>query len=275
MKQQQQALGEKPLKQPKMKGETEVKRQQDPPPLPDHSASTSPQHPGAEESVPRTVTTLKKSPPHPKGHRVKALKEIWNTLDAGEYIRCTDTYSLNDVWMQPTGITTLTKNAVLVKFRQLVTGLHIKEREVQNKMYCDDVLKIFYLADQYENEFVDRTPQPYDGWLKSVVAYYVQEAGVEEVDDRAKLVKFLFDHKRVNFFPCAYSRRLQTFFRKISCHSYKAPGAAKTKNPSLFKCEGARGGNFEYCWEARIIWTMDEIEGDDDLPSTQKLPDDI
>lgn len=272
------AMGEKPLKQPRMQGEVEVQRKQEPPPpmTPDSRKDGEEESASGQAGSPTSILTVKRAPPHPKGHRVRELKDIWAMMDAGEYLRCTDTYALSDVWIQPVEFTPLNKSSMLVKFKEIVLGTHVKEREAQNKMYCEDILKMFYLADQYENEFGDRMTMTFENWQKSAVSAFVQCRGVDDVSDRAALCKFLFDTKRVSFFPLCCSRNIQLFFRKTSCHSYKQSGMEKKKkkNLSVIKCVGARG-SFEYLWEARIVWIESGEDAEDDLPATQPLPADI
>lgn len=277
-------LGERPAKQPRLYAAMEVVRATNPsPPSVSQSLSDGALPPAEESATPSTQPlpetsqkTLKKTgSAHPKGHRVHELGMVFGIIDASEYLRCTDTYALNDVWSVPSGIEEIvSKGVLLVKFYQIVTGYHIKSRITVKKIAADDLLRMFYILNAYSMEFRAATVVGYDDWLNSMIVNYVREVGEgADVSNRAQLCKYIFENKITNFAPCPSTPNLHLFFRKASVHSYKGKKEGRLNNHNVMKCRGARG-TFEYIIEGRLIWYRDPRDDEaffEDPPATQPM----
>ena len=207
-----------------------------------------------------TVIETTQTEKHPKGHKVRNLSSIWESLDKSEFLKISDTLLLEDVWTQPTLVYDSSKSVALVQMRQIVDAPHIKWRDTRAKLSVDDLLKILYLNDcvQFDLQNVERLS--FDDWMKEKSALCVKSKGMEEGSDRAKLCNFIITEDRsFTFYPHCLNGRFGMFFRKICCHSYKTSDATKIKipNPSMIKGKGMKG-SFEYVIEARLFPLPDE-----------------
>ncbi len=192
---------------------------------------------------------------HPRGHKVRALDEVWKVMDSQDFLHLSDTLTLGDVWVQPTGVTSSKGAYATVSFKQIVAGPHIKFRDANCKMSLDDLTKMLYLNDciQWDIQNIERLS--FDDWLKEKSSICVKAKGMDEGSDRAKLCHFIITEDRdFTFYPSCLHGRNGLFFRKICYHSYPTEKDDKDKieNPSMIKCKGTKG-TFEYIIEARIF----------------------
>lgn len=228
---------------------------------------------------------------HPKGHRVKQLAEIWETMDSSEFLHLTDTYALNDVWVQPIEVVQSKGNYVTVSVQELVLAPYIKWRTAQVRMSVFDLFQMLYLAEVLSKEMDSRdtgyTRPTMDAWLREKASICVKERGIEEGKDWGKLATFLLssDKSGCTFAPTVLPSCFSFYFRKIYYHSYKASSdEPKVANPCMIKCRAVKG-SFDYIIEARLIMLGEEkrktvgdsacleesIEATLELPETQPL----
>ena len=90
---------------------------------------------------------------HPKGHKPRSITEVWRTMDQQAYLRPTDTLTLGDVWIQPTGSIPERGAIAMVSMIQMLHAPHIKYRNTHAKMSTDDLLKVLYLCDSLRFDF--------------------------------------------------------------------------------------------------------------------------
>ena len=231
-----------------------------------------------EERDRRTAVPLSKSntPNHPKGHKVKNLKDVWEAMDQNAFLHLCDTLTLGDVWVQPVGVVPSTGGYAMVTFKQLVFGYHIKGREATTKMSTDDLLKMLYLNDCIQWDMQGLMRLSFEDWLNEKSSACVKVKGIDDVSNRAKLANFIIcEDREFTFYPTFLKSCCGVFFRKICCHSYKTPVGEhddKLCNPSMIKCCATRG-KFEYCLEARVFPLPDGYFNPKpaEVPSTQPL----
>lgn len=208
-----------------------------------------------------TVMETAQSPRHPKGHKVRELADIWGTMDKSDFLRVTDTLTLDDVWVQPTLVEPGKGVIVNTTFKEIVAGPHIKFRDAACKISVDDLIKMLYLNDCIQCNLQNITNYSFEDWLKEKSSVCVKAKGMEEGSDRAKLCNFIItEDKGFTFYPSFLHGRFGIFFRKICYHSYKtkmAPSTPKISNLSMIKCRATRGA-FEYVIEARLFPLPDE-----------------
>lgn len=199
-----------------------------------------------------------KLPSHPKGHKVKTLREIWDYMDPEknkQYLRLTDTASLSDVWVQPKTVARTSPLYLDVTFAQIVSAPHMHIRDVKYQISADDLLKMFYLADIYAITATCGSKCDFDAWLTEKVNKRNSAHGLEGAEDRALLCEFIFNEDETfSLFPIPDCASMAMFFRKICYHSYKSEEdkSEKAENPSMMKCHAARA-KFEYMYEAKIF----------------------
>lgn len=191
---------------------------------------------------------------HPRGHKVRELAEVWKVMDSQDFLHLTDTLTLGDVWVQPTGVVSSKGAFATVSFKQIVAGPHIKSRDASCKMSLDDLTKMLYLNDCVQWDLQNAEHLSFEDWLKEKSSICVKAKGMEEGSDRAKLCHFIITEDRdFGFYPSCLNGRSGIFFRKICYHSYKnGKDEIKLDNPSMMKCKGTKG-TFEYIIEARIF----------------------
>lgn len=228
-----------------------------------------------EASTSMTVTSRQA---HPKWHKVKYCKDVWQNMDKQTYLRAVDTILLNDVWVQPTAVTIETANVVTVELRQVVYAYHIKRRDAKTKLFVDDLMKMLYLADSLRYDLNGNERVSYEDWLNEKLSEFLEKEGTTSFDgNNSKVAKFILEEDH-NFtlYPCV-GGKMGIFFRKIYVHSYKESGSElKMNNPSVVKCHTMKGDG-EYILEARILalpseW-FDHPMGIDteELPASQPI----
>ena len=238
-------------KQPRLMGQNQVKRTESVGLLPI-----------VGENAPLTTTPLpstterKSAPAHPKGHKCKTLDEVWANMDKQKYLHLTDTLTLGDVWVQPTGATpSSTKNVADVSFLQLLASNHFKYRVATSRLSNSDLLKMLFLCDCICSQLDGCEYPVYEEWLKEKSKEAVGVLGMQDASDEANLANFIITKdKDFTFFPSSLHENFGIFFRKVCCHSYKGlpKDSEKISNPMIIKCK-ADGGNFEYLLEARLF----------------------
>lgn len=214
----------------------------------------------ATDSLSTTMTTMTKenqTPKHPRGHKVRALSEVWSTMDSQDFLHLSDTFVLSDVWVYPTGVVSSKGEYATVSFKQIVAAPHIKFRDTTSKMSLDDLIKMLYLNDCIQADLQNVERISFDDWLKEKSSVCVKMKGMDEGSDRAKLCHFIITEDRdFTFYPAFLNNASGIFFRKICYHSYPTDdddkGKIKIENPSMIKCKGAKG-KFEYIIEARVF----------------------
>ena len=281
----------KPAKQPRMMGQTQVKRAEDgaanPHPrsdTPEGSAlltSTqvlrSPSAAPTEDSTTATPAAAAAAPlpSHPKGHKVKDLDEIWKMMDAQQYLRLTDTLTLNDVYVQPVSVEVSTSPYVNVTFKQIVIAPHIKVRDnVVAKLSIDDLMNMLYLNDCVQWNVQGMEPKPFDDWLAEKTREYIGLRGLRDSTNRSAIADFIVrEDESFTFYPTLMGS-CGIFFRKICYHSYKQnldqTGGIKFINPCMIKGV-AKGKKFEYILEARIVVLPANWGATTDVPESQLL----
>lgn len=206
--------------------------------------------------LPTSTTDSEQGMRHPKGHKVRDLSEVWKTMDAQDFLRLSDTLTLGDVWVQPTGVVSSKGAFATVSFKQIIAGPHIKFRDATCKMSLDDLTKMLYLNDCIQWDLQNMEHLSFDEWLNEKSSICVKAKGMDEGSDRAKLCHFIITEDReFGFYPTYLNGRSGIFFRKICYHSYrntKDEEETKFSNPSMMKCKGTKG-TFEYIIEARIF----------------------
>lgn len=229
---------------------------------------------------PQTVGAIMKVN-HPKGHKVRNLKEVWGSMDSQAYLRLVDTLTLSDVWVQPLSVIPEKGGIATVELREMVYARHIKVRTAKTKIAVDDLTKMLYLTDCLIWDLSGVEHISFDEWLNEKISNCVRDEGLEAANERAILCNYIITKERTfTFFPSLLKGKFGIFFRKICVHSYKdAEGITPLKltNPSMIKCKAVRS-DFEYLIEARILplpdqW-YDTIDTTIDCPPTQKLDDD-
>lgn len=198
--------------------------------------------------------TQEKKALHPKGHKAKELKDVWESMDSQAFLHLTDTLTLGDVWVQPMGATPDRGNVAIVTMKQLVNAPHIKHRTTSCKMSCDDLIQMLYLCDCLSWELQNMDHVAFDDWLNIKSAQCVKAKGVDEATNRAKLANFILTQDdEFTFYPSYLHNNFGIFFRRICYHSYKTDSeVVKINNPGMIKCKATKG-QFEYMIEARIL----------------------
>jgi hypothetical protein len=192
------------------------------------------------------------------------------------FLRLTDTPALYDVWVQPKVVTRTSSLYLEVTFCQIIAAPHMHYRDVKYQVSADDLLKMFYLADQLQWAAVNAAKQSFDDWLTVKVNKRNSAHGLDGSEDRALLAEFVFNEDDTfSLYPVTTSTSLTVFFRKICYHSYKLPASSdkttKINNPSMVKCHAIRG-KFEYMYEARIMSVPDEWKAADEEEAPSTLP---
>lgn len=236
----------------------------------------------------KTVTkseTVTEAIKHPKGHKTRDLNEIWGVMDKQDFLRLTDTLTLNDVWVQPVSVEPLKGLYANVTFKELVSGTHLKYRNSTHKMSTDDLLKMLYLGDCLHNDMRGFMRIDFGDWLNEKTANCIKVKGIDDGNDRAKLCNYIITEDRdFSFYPSILHGSFGIFFRKICCHSYKSKDDNKLTNPAVIKCSSAKS-SFEYLIEGRLLTIPDDwytkanpleysmvVRGQlDSCPSTQPL----
>lgn len=204
--------------------------------------------------TPSLMTSQDQSVKHPKGHKVRALDEVWKIMDSQDFLHLTDTLALADVWVQPREVVSSKGAFATVSFTEMVAGPHIKFRTASCKISLDDLAKMLYLNDCLQSDVQGAPRYTYEDWLKEKSSICVKAKGMEEGSDRAKLCNFIITEDRTfTFYPSYLHGLCGIFFRKICYHSYSnKTEESKIENPSMLKCKGTKG-SFEYIIEARIF----------------------
>ena len=225
-------------------------------------------NPSLEESDHPTPATLEpmtkqleKKPKHPRGHNVRYLDKVWGALDPlkNAFPIVTDGLSLCDVWMQPKVVCRTSADYLNVTFKQIVVARHMHIRDVTYRISSNDLLNIFYLADQTKNDVIDIAHESFDKWLDVQVKLFIDANSRANAGDLAAICEFIFNHReKFSFNPVPNCQSLELFFRKTNCHDYKVEGGVKIKvlNPSRVKCKTKK--TYEYEWETRIITIPEE-----------------
>lgn len=237
-------------------------------PTPDQTSSTT-----TEQSAEQA------QPTHPKGHKSRSIDQVWDMMNPEKnknFLRLTDTPALYDVWVQPKVVTRSSSLYLEVTFCQIIAAPHMHYRDVKYQVSADDLLKMFYLADQLQWAAVNAKKQSFDDWLTVKVNKRNSAHGLEGSEDRALLAEFVFNEDdSFSLYPVAACTSLTVFFRKICYHSYKLPTSSekitKINNPSMIKCHAVRG-KFEYMYEARILSVPDEWKADEEEEAPSTLP---
>ena len=241
----------------------------------DHLTTTHP--------LSQVETASTAAPTHPKGHKVRALDDVWKTMDSQSFLHLTDTTVLSDVWVQPKAVEPTTGVYANIEFLQIVAAPHIKYRTATSKMSLDDLLKMLYLNDVMQWAIQGPSRYSYEEWLADKTAAFIKKHGVADSNNKSSLCNFIISEDiSFSFYPVFHCSPEMTnttksgiFFRKICYHSYKqADGgeADKIDNPSMMKCCASRG-KFEYVFEARLFplpdtwWQKDKVPVD--VPESQ------
>lgn len=270
----------KPAKQPRLMGQSEVKRTESVD-LASHSqAMQEARDPltSSTAALPQSTAmrTRSQAPTHPKGHKVRNLNDVWANMDGQSFLHLTDTLTLGDVWVQPKFVNSVNATTAEVTFVEMVNALHIKCREATTKISVDDLCKMLYLNDCLQHDAQGIARMSYDDWIAEKTACFIRQHGVEDSTNRSKICNFVITEDReYTFYPTYFKTLVGVFFRKICVHSYKTgEGVAKISNPSMIKC-CAKGGKFEYILEARYIPLPEEwwklINEEADTPEAQPI----
>lgn len=225
---------------------------------------------------------------HPKGHKTRDLDEIWNVMDKQDFLRLTDTLTLNDVWVQPISVEAQKGMYASVTFKEIVCGSHIKYRTSTHKMSVDDLLNMLYLSDCLHNDMRGFMRMEFGDWLNEKTANCIKNKGIDEGSNRAKLCNYIITEDReFSFYPSITHGSFGLFFRKICCHSYQSKDDNKLNNPAIIKCSSTKS-SFEYLIEGRLLAIPDDwytkanplefsmvdrgsMDDTSNLPSTQPL----
>ena len=259
----------KPAKQPHMENQSQVMRTE--------SVCLQDSIQSAEvrdlptSTLPMTETTQKEKPSHPKGHKVREMKDIWAMMDKHPFLHLTDSLTLGDIWVQPRSVdeTSVSYGNASVEFLEMIYAPHLKYRMAYTKISIDDLLHMLYLGDKLMWIAENHEICDFDAWLSYKTAEFIKVYGVGESSNRAKLCNFVMkEDKEYSFYPRYLQNNVGLFFRKICYHSYKGEGEEKKYvNPAMIKCCGGRS-KFEYMLEGRYIplpqdWNVD--------PATQNI----
>lgn len=284
--------GSKPTKQMRRVGQTQVQRAVTPELEIPHASITrmdaesdllTSSHPQPTQQMSQK-TQKKDTPPHPKGHKVRPLQEVWNTMDSQEFLRLTDTIVLNDVLVQPRSVEPTTNSYAIVTMEEIVVGPSIKNRIAVTRLAVDDLVKMLYLGDSLAYEFRGEPRPTFDAWISLKTAAFIKANGVDDATNRSKLCNYLLrEDPEFSFFPRCFRTNAGIFFRKICHHSYKdeksKSGTDEDKfiNPSMMKCVATRG-KFEYIIEARIVplpanYFHQRDEDDQTVGETEEFPE--
>ena len=215
------------------------------------SASVPPQ----EESDPPTTSLTRGTPKHPKGHRVQNLNDVWASMDKQKFLKCTDSYALEDLWVQPISVEPTTTPYATVRMYQIILAPHLKSRVVCTTLAIDDLLKMLYLNYKLQLHMQGYGSKDFNQWLAEKTGEFIKEHGIAEQNNRALLCNFILNEDEDYTFYPTFLKYTMVVFRKISYHSYKTEGSEgerKVDNPSLMKCVAVRG-KFEYLWEAKFV----------------------
>jgi len=218
--------------------------------------------PSPSTSIPSPITiqtgatTQEMMPRHPNGHKVRDLAEIWKSMDSQDFLRLTDTLTLNDVWIQPLSVVSSKGAYATVAIKQIIAAPHIKYRDTTCKLAVDDLIYMLFLSDNMFAHMCQK-PETLDQWMKDKSALYVHAKGLEMASDRANFCQYLLtEEKSFTLYPEIFNSRCGVFFRKICYHSYKvgddSTSSDKIENISMIKCHSTKG-SFEYIIEARIF----------------------
>ena len=271
--------GSKPTKQARTTTQSAVTRTESVVDLTDFVQPQEGSDPLTTSQLP-TSSTMRKTatPPHPRGHKVRELKEVWDTMDSQAFLHLTDTITLSDVWVQPKTVEPSTGMYTSVTFIQIVLAPHIKRREAVCKMAVDDLLQMLFLNDCILQRAKGLTTFSFDDWLAEKTAAFVKKCGVSDSTNRAKLCNYILtEDKDFTFYPAFLHNNFGIFFRKVCYHSYKTGKKDELKllNPSMMKCCAARS-KFEYVLEARVFmlpdnWFSSQLEKMED--DTEEVPE--
>ena len=128
--------------------------------------------------TPSLMTSQDQSTKHPKGHKVRALEEVWKIMDSQDFLHLTDTLALADVWVQPRQVVSSKGAFATVSFTEMVAGPHIKFREASTKISLDDLTKMLYLNDCIQADVQGMTRFTYEDWIKEKSSICVKAKGM-------------------------------------------------------------------------------------------------
>lgn len=254
----------KPAKQAKMNGQSQVQRSETPKLVMPRASIT---REGAESDLltsshqqPTPQMSLKRAiQAHPKGHKVRMLKEVWDTMDSQAFLHLTDTIVLADVWVKPISVEPTTSIYADATFEEIVLAPHIKNRIAKTRIAIDDLINMLYMCDCLAYEFGGETRPEFDDWISLKTASFIKANGVSDATNRSKLCNYILrEDPDFSFYPSCLKTNAGIYFRKICYHSYKEETSKsgeddhKFINPSMMKCVATRG-KFEYIIEARIV----------------------
>lgn len=233
----------------------------------------------ALDSTVEEKARMERTPPHPRGHKSRRLTDVWAMMDNQPFLHLTDSLTLGDIWVYPTGIEEPGNSAyVSCTFREIILAPHIKQRNATTKIPVEDLLRILHLIDCIQCDIQQESRISYDDWLKEKSALCVKAKGMEFGKKPANLASFILsEDKTFRIFPDIFNGTCGIFIRKIAYHSYKGAdkNEDKIENPCMIKSCSAKG-KFEYIYEARIIplpveWFHKHTEDIGDVPETLPL----
>lgn len=198
-------------------------------------------------------------PAHPKGHKVRDRSRVYAMMDAKTFLNLTDTPSLEDVWVQPVSAEALSPTYVMVRFKQIIAGVHMHMRVTNCKLLNDDLLRMLYLNEMLENDLYNMARVPMEEWLVDKITDMMKMHGASaDASNHSALAVYILSEMKTKFYPLSGNQRVGVFFRKSCCHSYKRPEtdkSPKVENPNLLKVRAPANAKkqFEFVIEARLF----------------------
>ena len=213
-----------------------------------------------------TQTARKKAPPpHPKGHKVRELRKVWEYMDGKQYLRFSDSMFAEDVWVQPISVTVSSPLIVNATFMYYVSGRHVSKKLSFSKVAADDILAMLYLASMQSDDIYRLNRVTFGQWMLDRQTDMANIQGnFDLAQNHAELARYLLAESGIKFWqPIGNNPRVTVLFRKICCHSYKRlPGSSEPKvlNPNMMKMSAPPTAKkqFDFCIESRLFGVPEE-----------------
>lgn len=213
----------------------------------------SSQTPSTEEGKPSHTGSR-----HPQAHRVKKIEDVFNSCRKSKFLPYCDSVNTCDVYFQPRAIIEFGKKWVTVQMEELIFGSKIRRDIHDYTLLACDLLRMIYLAEKADCVYYNMDIEEFDLWKVHRFSELMEENRMLDMSDDGAIADLLLKKKE---FPFCLGRgsHLELYFQYHFVHDYEGGEAVENINSNLIICQATGRGKFEYCIDARIIMTSDEI----------------
>lgn len=210
-----------------------------------------------EGKDPHTGATQSTSTKSPKGPKVQDRDEIEAAISKGKFLPLCDSKCGADLWFQPRYVDEVGKSVSTVTFEVLACGSKLYSSLLKMSIYNTDLLRMLYLANQFENDYFTLNRADFNDWLIEKYTDLLKERRSLEMTDHGAIAHFLLQTHGRDMFKIGKGTYHEVFFRK-ACKRIFEGYELEYINPNVVECVAARG-NFEYVIEARVFALSEEI----------------